>query len=338
MPKYSIVEGHDFTGNRSWDALQAASDEQLEKWAADENCKQRDNAAQELEDRRQRRIAAEYRASVAPKPKEQLKDCPSDAGMFCDKCGTNLLYDSQFCRKCGNALTAIATPLAPTVSSVATNNPNLGTIVFAGFALFSLVVSFVKGIVPIFLVEAVLWGALALYWHKKKPTSQATTAIVLLLAVAVAAGEGYLVGRQFGVKTYTYLQQGNIQYRVDEAAGRTDRLGTGGWEAVSFDRPAEPIPSADVFLAVSMSKGEWAFNNDVCFDVSNDSGFVLQDIWIQITFDPQPPEGNLFLNLKRYGGAPLDKGKSGRFCGSASRAFPSGSKWSYTITSEGGWK
>jgi len=280
--------------------------------------------------------------------------------VFCIKCGTDLPDDALFCRKCGFSFPATSTrnpstvatsattdapavsyafpTIGPALPSPATTGPDLGTIVFAGFALLSVIVSFVKGIVPIFLVEAVLWSALALYWYRKKPTSQASTAIVLLLAVAVAAGEGYLVGRQFGVKTYTYLQQGNAQYRVDNSAGRTDRLGTGGWEAVSFDRPAEPLPSADFWLAVAMSKGEWAFNNEVCFDVSNNSGYILQDISILITFDPKPADGDVYVNLKRYGGAPLDKGKSGRFCGSASRAFPSGSTWSYTITSESGWK
>jgi hypothetical protein len=281
--------------------------------------------------------------------------------MFCMKCGTDLPDDALFCRKCGYSFSVTPTKIppivetpagtdapavshpapttGPTQSASVNASPNLGTIVFASFALLSLIVSFVKGIVPIFLVEAVLWGALALYWYKKKPTSQAATGVILLLAVAIAAGEGYLVGRQFGVKTYTYLQQGNAQYRVDNAAGRTDRLGTGGWEAVSFDRPAEPIPSADIlWLAVEMSKGEWDFKNEVCFDVSNSSSYVLQEIVILITLDPKPADGNVYVNLKRYGGAPLDKGKSGRFCGSALRAFPSGSTWSYTITSETGWK
>jgi hypothetical protein len=165
MPKYNIIEGRDLTGQRTWDALQAASDEQLEKWAGDENCKQRDDAAQELEDRRQRRRAAEYRASVAPKPKEQ-------------------------------ALTSLPSADAPTTaSSTATNSPNLGTIVFAGFALLSLAVCFTKGLVPIYLVEAALWAGLAWYWHKKRSASETATLIILLCAVTVAAGEGYLIGR-----------------------------------------------------------------------------------------------------------------------------------------------
>jgi len=67
MPKYKIVEGWDFSGQKTWLALQAASDEQLELWASDANCKQRDHAIRELEYRRDRRSAAERRESVALK-------------------------------------------------------------------------------------------------------------------------------------------------------------------------------------------------------------------------------------------------------------------------------
>jgi len=165
MPKYSIVEGRDFTGNKTWDALQAASDEQLEKWAADENCKQRDNAAQELEDRRQRRIAAEYRASIAPKPQEQ------------------------------DLASMTRSNAAGMPSTTVTTSLNLGTVVFVGFALLSLFVSLAEGVVPIYLVEAALWAGLAWYWDKKGSTSQSATLIILLCAMTVAAGEGYLVGR-----------------------------------------------------------------------------------------------------------------------------------------------
>jgi len=80
-------------------------------------------------------------------------------------------------------------------SAHATGDPNLGTIVFAGFALLSLVAFFAKGLVPIFLAEAMLWACIAWYWQKRGLTSTNASLTVMLCAVAVAAGEGYLIGR-----------------------------------------------------------------------------------------------------------------------------------------------
>jgi hypothetical protein len=87
-------------------------------------------------------------------------------------------------------------PSKPPLVSTPQSNVDLGTIVFTGFSVVSLVVSLAKGVVPIYLGEAVLWGVIAWFWHKRKPDSQASTVTLLLLAVAVAAGEGYLVGTQ----------------------------------------------------------------------------------------------------------------------------------------------
>jgi len=126
--------------------------------------------------------------------------------MFCHRCGTDLPDDSHFCRKCGLALIAVpgsdarrALDTMPEngerISSPVSNNPNPGTLVFVGFALLSLIVCFVKGLVPIYFAEAALWAGLAWYWHKKGSSISTATLIVLLCAVAVAAGEGYVISR-----------------------------------------------------------------------------------------------------------------------------------------------
>jgi hypothetical protein len=52
--KYNIYEGLDPFNDKRIKALDAASDEQLLKWVSDPNCAQRDNAEQELADRRTR--------------------------------------------------------------------------------------------------------------------------------------------------------------------------------------------------------------------------------------------------------------------------------------------
>lgn len=116
--------------------------------------------------------------------------------MFCEVCGVELPDDSLFCRKCG-------IPLGPANHS---RNPqasrtfsNIGTVVFGSFALLSLVVSLAKGIVPIYLFEALLWGAIAWIWHRKKPANRVLNLAALVVGIAVVAGEGYMAGRRPGV-------------------------------------------------------------------------------------------------------------------------------------------
>jgi hypothetical protein len=98
------------------------------------------------------------------------------------------------------------------------------------------------------------------------------------VAVVVIAGEGYSLLRKFGGPSYTYLQQGNVQYRVDNAAGPTGWLTKAGWTAVSFDRPPEPIAVGDLIF-LSLNKGKWdPILKQICFDASNNSNFVLQTL------------------------------------------------------------
>jgi hypothetical protein len=52
-----------------------------------------------------------------------------------------------------------------------------------------LLVSIIKGLVPIYLLEAVGWAGLAWYWQKKNTHSELAKAIVIVLAVLVAIGE-----------------------------------------------------------------------------------------------------------------------------------------------------
>ena len=54
MAKYSIVPGWDPFDNKSWHVLEAATDEQVEKWAHDPECQQQNNAPSELASRKQR--------------------------------------------------------------------------------------------------------------------------------------------------------------------------------------------------------------------------------------------------------------------------------------------
>jgi hypothetical protein len=77
-------------------------------------------------------------------------------------------------------------------------NSRFGTIVFASFSVITFVVFLAKGLVPIYFAECVLWAVVTVIWHKKSPTSQGATLVVMLLAVVVAAGEDCSVGQRVG--------------------------------------------------------------------------------------------------------------------------------------------
>lgn len=103
--------------------------------------------------------------------------------MRCPKCGLEIPDSSRFCLQCG--------------TSVVTGQPaavQFGAIALGCFSLLSLIVFFAQGLVPIHFFEAVLWALAAWLWHKRKPTNQVATAAVLLLALIVAASEGYFLG------------------------------------------------------------------------------------------------------------------------------------------------
>jgi hypothetical protein len=203
---------------------------------------------------------------------------------------------------------------------------NYGTLVFGSFSLLSLVVCLVKGVVPIYAVEAAMWGGLAWYWHKKSPRSETATGIVLLLAVGVAAGEGYLLGRQSLGSNYTHLTRGS-QYKASP----------------------ETIPTGEA-LSIGLSNGIWENGisdtaGQICFDVRNGSHYVLQEITIGVStmgekgdfsFLDRPPE---LVRLRREFGGFLDVGKASRFCGAAPHPLPTGQKWTYsTEITMTGWK
>jgi len=217
--------------------------------------------------------------------------------------------------------------------------------------MLSLFVCLAKGIVPLYLGESALWAVVAWYWHKKGPRSEGATGTVLLLAVAFAAGEGYVLGRQSLGNGYTYLTQGKLQYRVNTTSGRTDMLaGIRGWEPVSFNTAPETISASDgwgglVFLTINLSNGIWepgvfGTSGKICFDVRNETHYGLKEIAIRVTLDPKPPnvyDGERVILEKETGGL-LDVGKTSRFCGAEPRPLPSGVTW-FTLTEAiTGWK
>jgi len=134
--------------------------------------------------------------------------------MVCCECGKESADEFSFCPHCGKAFAASLPATDPPGSSAFLNplpevedkNPSvapsngsdkIGTYVFGTFAAISVLVSFIKGIVPIYLGEAAIWAACAWYWHRKKTHSDFAKAIVIVIAVLVAVGEVTQIASQF---------------------------------------------------------------------------------------------------------------------------------------------
>jgi hypothetical protein len=142
-------------------------------------------------------------SEVGPNPKEIIK-------MICDGCGKESADEFTFCPHCGKALAPKPSviesspspspevqPVAdirtgesqPIKDAVAGTGIRVGTWVFGAFSAISLLVSMVKGLVPIYLLEAAGWAGVAWYWQGKKTHSDVAKAIVIVLAVLVGIGE-----------------------------------------------------------------------------------------------------------------------------------------------------
>jgi hypothetical protein len=137
--------------------------------------------------------------------------------IVCPSCARESSADFSFCPHCGKAFVSAlsgAVPPAPppeveaveqeqtdqqiqTESGKTDRSNEIGTYVFGSFAVLALVVSIVKGIVPIYLFESAVWAGAAWYWHRKKTHSELAKAIVIVLAALIAIGEVIQVAREF---------------------------------------------------------------------------------------------------------------------------------------------
>lgn len=225
-------------------------------------------------------------------------------------------------------------------------------IIFAALAILSAGLSVLNGILPIYAIIAIIWGALAWYSIYKPVTSRIAIAVIVLCAVLCSGLEGFALGQRFGRDSYSYLSQKNAQYRVNQRSGRTDRLTDRGWRPVSFDSKAEEIPNADLSFAIRMKHGEW--NNlspfstrKICFDVQNDSDFVIADIGINAFVRSKGGDssdkknllqGDNSVRLTSSTGYLLDIGEQAQFCGPAPRDLSSDETWDYSPQPLRGWK
>jgi hypothetical protein len=131
------------------------------------------------------------------------------AKMVCNVCDKDSADGFKFCPHCGNTFTpalsvnessihppevqsvtdALTDESEPIRDGVAGTAIRVGTLVFGAFSAISLLVSIVKGLVPIYLLEAVGWAGVAWYWQAKKTHSEFAKAVVVVIAVLVGIGE-----------------------------------------------------------------------------------------------------------------------------------------------------
>ena len=91
----------------------------------------------------------------------------------------------------------------PIKDGVAGTAIRVGTWVFGAFSAISLLVSIVKGLVPIYLLEAAGWAGAAWYWQGKKTHSEFAKAVVVVIAILIGIGEVIHIVSQAGESNTT---------------------------------------------------------------------------------------------------------------------------------------
>jgi hypothetical protein len=166
----------------------------------------------------------------------------------CPSCAKESAGEFSFCPYCGKAFAPIPSVIeppgpspepspaaeqqseeqAPTKSIQTDRSNKIGTYVFGAFAVLALIVSIVKGIVPIYLFESAVWAGAAWYWHRKKTHSELAKAIVIVLAALVAIGEVVQVAREFNKPSTVPVSQSTDpfeKYRVPPGSSSTPYSG-----------------------------------------------------------------------------------------------------------------
>jgi hypothetical protein len=143
------------------------------------------------------------------------------AETVCRACGKASAGEFKFCPRCGEAIlfkpSVVESPDPPpevqkvadtttdesplVKDGVAGTSIRVGTLVFGAFSAISLLVSIIKGLVPIYLLESAGWAGVAWYWQRKKAHSELAKAIVIVLAVLVAIGEVVHIASQADSKS-----------------------------------------------------------------------------------------------------------------------------------------
>ena len=210
-----------------------------------------------------------------------------------------------------------------------------------------LILAAVQGFIPIFIIAGGAFAGLAWLCAVKWPLSSVPHSVVLVVSLLLAALVGVVLDRDTFGPRYRYLSQGGAQLRVDEKAGRTDRLYTGGWVPIAYDRAPQELDKLPLVFTVNMSDGVWGSpSGRICFTVDNKSEYVLNTIDIEASigakdengFSKIDPTKTATVKLRSEYGGLLSPGENTRMCGPAPRELSADETWSFTLQHYYGWK
>lgn len=228
-------------------------------------------------------------------------------------------------------------------SKVANRYVNVGSITLGVFGLICLILGAVQGFIPIFLIEGVVFGALAWLCAARWPLSPSAFSAVFITSLLLAGLVGVTLDQDtFAKPRFRFFSEGATEFRTDERAGITDRLGSSGWFPISFDKDSEQLPAERV-AKVTLSDGHWYSSPEkLSFEATNNSGYVLKeiDVWVEIR-GKDGKKASDSLDLIKLTGDGLEYGDTGRtwsVYGRPPRALAEGETWSYTVTNVNGWK
>jgi TPR repeat protein len=181
--------------------------------------------------------------------------------MFCCACGKESADEFNFCPHCGKAFAPKPSVIesapspSPEVHSVTDTQTDesrparngapeagirIGTWVFGAFSGISLLVSVVKGLVPLYLLEAAGWAGAAWYWQAKKTHSEFAKAVVVVIAILVGIGEVVHIVSQAGESNTTASTN---PYAVSRSSENI------------FDRPSSSAPDYSAAGSVDRTHG-----------------------------------------------------------------------------------
>lgn len=293
--------------------------------------------------------------------------------MYCSACGKALLSGAKFCPHCGHLSASDSadsttaggqegaqvsqhdTSDAPRVaaeSSASKLRLSVETIVLGVLAVTCITLGALQGFIPIFLIEGVAFGGLAWLCIARRSMSVALRSVVFVVSVLLAGLVGVTLDQDTFGPRYRYLSQGSAQYRIDEKAGRTDRLGSSGWIPVAYDRDAHEIPIGtkpfDQGLGstgtIPLTRGAWTppsgfggSSGKICFLAANSSGYVVDRIVIDVALKSKSNAAQPVI-LKSLSGGLVAVGATGLLCGDAPQGMSASDSWTYSDEHAYGWK